>query len=637
MNERPKVMRKPDDAFITRAIAQANPNVLRVALYQQTGDPALANMKVEKKDLRGGALTAFILAPEHFDEVREKAFEYLTTDHPATKAVPDRAQAEHLMSVFLNRQQTPVEVDFGYEELSFQEYSRDVSWSTSESKGKLEDFNVLIVGAGISGIAAGVQLNRLGIKYRMIDKQAGLGGTWYLNDYPEARVDISTFIYQFKFEKNYPWKSHYATQADLKEYLEHIADKYHVRENISLQTELTDASWNADSKQWDVEIRNVDGSLENASANIVISCSGLFTTPKMPDIKGIETYQGKIFHTTAWDHDYDISNKSIAIIGTGSTGCQLMPGLAKQKCQLTVYQRTPSWITPIKGYTATVSGEKRWLFDTMPAYWNWFVFSTYITEMPLQELQIIDEEWEAKGGVVNERNDNLRKSLTQYINSKFPDNPDLAAKCIPEYPPLARRLVMDNGWYDALNQENVELITEGIDHFNEKGIVTKDGVKREFDLVVVSAGFQVSKYLWPIKYKGRDGVTPDKLWEKDGARAHLGINMPGFPNFFMFYGPNGNGRGGGFHSWAEIWSRYVGGLIVNMVEQDYQEVEVRDEVFKAYNDAMDKEDEKLLWKSRGKGGYYVNKHGRSGVNMPWSVHDFYSMVQQPNFNDFDWR
>ena len=637
MNESRKLLRKPNETFIRRAINQANPNVLRVALYQQTGDQALANMKVEKKDLRGGALTAFVLSPDHLDEVRQKAFEYLTADHPIAAVVPDKAQAEHLMSVFLNQQQTPAEVDFGYEELSFQDYSRDVTWSNLELGSKLNDFNVLIVGAGISGIAAAVQLNRLGVKYRIVDKQEGLGGTWHLNDYPEARVDISTFIYQFKFEKNYPWKSHFATQEEIKRYLDHIVGKYHVRENISLQTELIGASWNPETHQWDAEICNVDGSIENTSVNIIISCSGLFTIPKIPKFNGIQTYQGKIFHTTAWDHDYDICNKSIAVIGTGSTGCQLVPGLAKQKCKVAVYQRTPSWVTPLKGYTSKVSEEKRWLFDTMPAYWNWFVFSTYITEMPLQELQIIDQEWEAKGGVINERNDNLRKSLTQYINSKFPDNPDLAAKCIPEYPPLARRLVMDNGWYDALKQENVELITEGIDHFYEKGIVTKDGAKREFDLVVVSSGFEVSKYLWPIKYKGRDDVTPDQLWEKDGARAHLGINMPGFPNFFMFYGPNGNGRGGGFHSWAEIWSRYVGSLIVHMVEQGYQEVEVRDEVFKAYNDAMDKEDEKLLWKSRGKGGYYVNKHGRSGVNMPWSVHDFYSMVQQPNFYDFDWR
>ena len=637
MKQHYKATTKPDDAFIRRAIDQANLNVLRVALYQQTGDPALEAMKVEKKGLRGGALTAYMLSPEHFDEVREKAFEYLTSNHAPVSAAPDKAQAEELMAVFLNQQQTPIEVDFGYEELSFEQYSRDITWSTPTSRDKLGDFSVLVVGAGISGIAAGVQLNRLGVNYRIIEKQEGLGGTWHLNDYPEARVDISTFIYQFKFEKNYPWKSHYATQADLKEYLEHIADKYQVRENISLQTEVVDAAWDEQTKKWGVKILNADGSVENASANIVLSCSGLFTTPKLPDIKGIESYQGKMFHTTAWDHDYDVSNKSIAVIGTGSTGCQLVPGLAKRNCDVTVFQRTPSWVTPIKGYTSRVSEEKRWLFDTMPAYWNWFVFSTYIAEMPMQELQIIDPEWEANGGVVNERNDNLRKSLTHYINSKFPDNPELAAKCIPQYPPLARRLVMDNGWYDALNQDNVELVTESIDHFYDKGIVTSDGTRHEFDLVILSAGFQVSKYLWPVDYKGRGGATPDKLWEKDGARAHLGINMPGFPNFFMFYGPNGNGRGGGFHSWAEIWSRYLGGVIVHMVENDYQEVEVRHDAFQRYNDAMDEENKNLLWESQGKGSYYVNAQGRSGVNMPWSVHDFYAMVKQPDFDDFDWQ
>jgi len=628
-------MSRPDETFIRRAIEQADVNVLRLALYQQTRDPNLAKMRVERT-LRFGVFSAYTLAPEYEDEVREKALAYLLCGEINPVEAPSRDETAELMAIFLDRKLLPEELDFGHEELSFDANPRDVEWGAKPSPDKLNSFQVVIVGAGISGMAAAIQLGRLGIPYRIIDKQKGLGGTWFLNDYPEARVDISTHIYQYKFEKNYPWKSQYATQGELKEYLQHIADKYDVRKHISLETEVTEAKWDPSSKRWKLRIENSDGSKEMLSANVVISCSGLFTTPKLPDIEGIEQFKGKTVHTTSWDHDFKLDDKSVAVIGTGCTGCQMVPGLAPQADSLTVFQRTPSWITPVPNYQSTTSKELRWLFDTLPCFWNWSVFSTYVADAQFQELQEIDQEWVKDGGTVSERSESLRELLTMYIQSKFVGQSELAEKCTPSYPPFARRIVIDNGWYDALNRDNVELVTDGIECITEQGIQTKDGVNREFDLIVFSSGFSVSKYLWPANYEGREGVTPEKLWDKDGARAHLGMTMPGFPNFFTFYGPNGQSRGGGFHSWAEIWSRYVGSLIVQMIESDTQELEVKQEIFDDYNQRMDDAMKGMIWESEGNGGYYVNEQGRSGVNMPWSVHEFYEMVREPKFDDFNW-
>ena len=380
-------------------------------------------------------------------------------------------------------------------------------------------------------------------------------------------------------------------------------------------------------------VEGPDGA-ETIESNVVISGCGLFTTPQLPDIPGIETFRNKMFHTTAWDHDYDYRNKRVALIGTGSTGVQLMPKVAEAAAQMTVFQRTANWITPIEGYKATVSKEKQWLLDTMPGYWNWFIHSSYVAELQIQDLQMVDRGWEAKGGRVNEKNDKLAASLTRYIRERVGDRDDLFDKLVPKHAPLARRLVIDSGWYDALVRDNVELVTEGIDHFTETGIVTRDGEEREFDLVILSAGFQVSKYLWPVDYVGRDGVTLEDLWAKDGARAHMSITMPGFPNFFMMYGPNGNGRSGGFHSWSEMISRYISSLIIEMIERDAGSVAVTEEAFSDYNRRMDEAMNDLLWESQGQDGYYTNEHGRSGVNMPWTVHQFYAAIREPDLGEY---
>ena len=335
-----------------------------------------------------------------------------------------------------------------------------------------------------------------------------------------------------------------------------------------------------------------------------------------------------MFHTTQWDHSIDPADKRIAVIGTGSTGTQLMPALAQKAKQLTVYQRTPSWITPVKGYHDKVPPEVHWLMDNMPGYWNWFVYQHHVSEVQLQNFQTLDHEWRSRTGGVNKRNDQLRESLTSYIRQKVGDRDDLFEKLVPNYAPTARRLVIDNGFYDALLQDNVELDTTGIDKITTHGIKSKDGAERAFDLIVLSAGFQVSRFLWPVQYLGREGTTLEDLWAKDGARAHLGVTLPDFPNFFMLYGPNSQARAGGFHSWIEAVVRYVCGLIVATIEQDGTRIELRRDVYNTYNSELDQAMKETIWQTEGKGGYYVNPYGRPDLMMPWQMYQFYNRLSE---------
>ena len=623
------------DDFLRRAIDQAHLNALRVALYQQTGDPEIAAMKVETHAPAGTPFLVHVVARDHHETLKQKAFAFLRDYQGGPIPKPDRPQALALMGLFEGGVVDAGAADYGLEELAFEDFSREARWRSGPRPGRLDNFIVTIVGAGFSGIAAGIQLDRLGIPFRIIERQSGIGGTWELNDYPEARVDITTFLYQFKFVKNYPWKSYFATRDELKDYIDHVVDTYGIRERIETETTLRGARWDAAARKWALEIEHADGSTEHFASNIVISAAGLFSTPNLPDIPGIGDFEGAIFHTTAWNHAHDYSGQRVALIGTGSTGSQLMPELARRAGHLDVYQRTPNWVTPVRGYHDRVTPETRWLLDTMPYYSNWFSYSHHLAQMQSQNLHRIDPAWKATGGRINEKNDQLRAGLTRYIRRKLGDRTDLIEKLTPSYAPMARRLVVDNGWYDTLLRDNVDLITQGIDHFTADGIVARDGRRAAYDLVVLGAGFKVSQYLWPVDYVGRDGATLADLWSKDGARAYLTVALPGFPNFFMLYGPNAGVRSGSFHSWMEVLTRYICSCIAAMVEAGDAVVEVRREAYDAYNNALDARMQDMLWESeKGGGGYYVNEFGRSGVNMPWTLAEFYDRVKAPDLDDF---
>lgn len=629
-----------NEVFIRESINKSNLNALRLALLQVTGDQELAKMRTRRHAIRGGAMFSHVLEESEAAKLKEKAFQYLwkrSPDDPVPPP-PSKAKARKLMDLFGDKPIKEKEFLYDYEELAYDEFPRTAEWTEKKpSAEKIAAFKVIIIGGGISGLAAAVQFKRLGLNYQVLERQAGIGGTWLLNTYPEARVDTSSFLFQFKFVKNYPWSEYFATAGETRKYLEYVADKYEVKDDFYFNREVINAIWQEETSTWELTVKHTDGREELMRCNAIVSGSGLFATPnKEPNIKGYNAFKGPKFHTATWDHNVDYRNKRVALLGTGSTGTQLAPALARASKSLTVYQRTPNWIMNMDGYRNRIDDHVRYMFDRMPYYWNWYCYSSHVTSQQLQYLQPYDRDWQAKGGIINERNDKVRVALTDYVKSKAEGVPGLLEKILPKHAPLVRRLVVDNGFYDMLRRDNVELVTDGIDTFTETGIKTVDGKEREFDIVVLGTGFKVSDYFWPCKYEGRDGSTLEELWKKDGARSYLGLVMPGFPNFFSFYGPNHQPRSGGFYSWGEIWSRYTGTCIINLIENDKKSMDVRRDRFDEYNAALDVQSKGLIWEEAG-AGYYVNKWGRSAVNVPWETADYHLMVSKPNFADFEIR
>jgi 4-hydroxyacetophenone monooxygenase len=625
-----------DEAFVREAVDKAGINALRMALYQVTGDPGLATMKIRKQKIRGGVLFDYVLGDEDIQTVKDKAVDYLLKAGVfKVPSPPTVDEARKLMNLFAGLMIKDWDVLPGYEELSFDEYPRGVEWSKKPPLEKLARHKVVVIGAGLSGIATAIQLKRLGIPYVLYERQGGVGGTWLLNSYPECRVDTLSYLFQYKFEKNYPWSEYFASRQETQKYLEYVADKYGVKEDFRFNREVTAAVWDETSSTWRLTVRNKESGRDEAvAANSIISASGLFATPKKPDIPGIDSFEKPMFHTTQWDHSVDYTDKRVAVIGTGSTGTQLTPGLAGRVKSLAVYQRTPNWIVAYDGYRAKVQDHMQWLCDTMPYYWNWYCYAAYFRSLDLAALQVVDHGYEATGGSVNERNDDVRATLTKFIQDKFCDRPDLVPKLTPSYAPLVRRLVVDNGFYDVLKQPNVELVTESIERITPNGILSKDGKEREFDIIVLGAGFEVGKYFFPIDYVGKRGVSIESCWKKDGARSYLGMVNPGFPNLFTLYGPNHQPRGGSLYSWAEIWARYAVKSVVWMIEHEAKSMDVKQSVYDDYQTRLDERTRTLIWESAG-AGYYVNEFGRQGVNMPWTTSEYHEMVITPNPDDFD--
>ncbi|OCK83165.1 FAD/NAD(P)-binding domain-containing protein [Lepidopterella palustris CBS 459.81] len=629
------------DEFIKDAINIATINSLRLALYQTTGDPELANMKVSKEPIRGGAMLDYVLSKEDEEIVKAKALEFLKLQEthngpntPVEFSQPSLEDSSKLMKVFTGEDLKPRELQLGHEELAFEPFPREVKWTKKPSADALKNFHVVVVGAGINGISTAVSLQRLGINYTVIDRQADTGGTWVVNTYPEARVDTLGFSFQYKFERDYKWKEMFPGASELRKYLDHVATKFGVKPQFKFNRELVAATWDEPSSSWQLTLKLPDGTTEPMTANAIVSCGGLFATPNVPQFPGSDSFTGRIFHTTAWDHSFDYRNKRIAVIGNGSSGAQLMPGLARDAKSLAMYQRTAQWIAPYDGYRAAVPAHMDWMLDHMPYYRNWYGFAAYIRGMQLPPLQVEDPAWVAAGGFVNARNDGMRKGLTEYIKSQVGADSPLVPKLTPTFAPLVRRLVVDNGYYKALTQPNVELVTETIERFTPNGILTKDGKERSFDLIVLGSGFKPTEYLHPCAYTGRAAVTLSKTWAKDGARSYLGLTIPGYPNLFTLYGPNHQPRGGpSLHSWSEIWGRYAISCIVYMLEEGKKSMEVKQSVYDEYNARLDEENSKLIWEKEGR-GYFVNAWGRQGVNMPWTADVYHEWVAKVNVGDY---
>ncbi|MDI2098693.1 flavin-containing monooxygenase [Ruicaihuangia caeni] len=621
---------------IREHLRHANTNVLRAVLYLLTGDRELAVMRTIECERRGGAFIEHVLGERDAQRVIELAADFLATPHSARRsdanAAPsaDQERVRDAIGFLLGSRPSAAEFRLGIRELGLEEVSGVETSRAVWSRGQdVTGWRALVVGTGFSGIGMAVRLQELGIPYSVVDKQSRIGGTWERNQFPEARVDTTSFVYQYSFVE-YAWKQHYAPQEQVREYLEHVAETYGVTPNIRLNTEVVEARFDRDTSLWNVLLRDAAGREWREEANFIVSASGLFSTPKWPDFPGMERFRGPVLHSAQWDPEFDPRGKRVGIVGNGSTGVQIMPWLARNAEHVYVFQRTPQWISPLEKYKEHVSTQTQWLHDNIPFYWRWSCYNARLIRGSLGDAQEYDRAWQALGGKVSRRNDGLRANLTEYIATKLGHDPDLQRACTPDYAPLARRLVVDNGWYDAVVQPNVTLVPRPVAALDETTVECSDGSEFECDALVLATGFDAEKYTLPAQYYSASGQTLEEAWAEDGPRAYVGLEVPGFPNLYVMYGPNGQPRGGSLVAALELWVDYIARHMVRTIESGHRSSAVRPEAFEAYNSLMDKEMERLIWEGEApqERNYYVNRFGRQNVNMPWRIHDYAAILRR---------
>ncbi len=612
-------------SFIRRALASSNLHALRLALLHATGDPALAAMKLELVPIRSGAAFEMTIAEESHEELLRKAEEFVATE--AATYIPrslDENRVRTMMEIALGQELTDEEFVVARTMPALEEFPVFSQWSRERPR-RADDFRVVIIGAGLCGVAMGVQLEQLGISYVIYERRADVGGTWAINTYPDARVDTASTTYEYSFMKNYPWSEQFARQPEVRHYIETVAKKYGVYDHIRFEHEVQAAEFDEHSSLWSLRVADASGATETVTCNFAVTATGLFSTPKKLDTEGIDSFTGEVLHTTGWTERHTVKGKTAAIIGNGSTGVQLLARIAEDADQVYVFQRTPQWIAPREGYGEPVTEEMRWVLDNIPHYWNW-ARTTALKPADPRGTITPDPEWRAAGGYFSESNDKLRENLSQYIRSQVDNRADLVERLIPNYTPAARRPVVDNKWYRSLTRDNVELVTDGITRFTDTGIVTADGTERDIDIVLTAVGFEVTKWLWPIDFRGRDGVHIEDRWNMEGGpRAFQGLAIPEFPNLFVLYGPNaqpatGGGIGvGGLPAWMESWVGYIARVMVAVIEGGYGCAEVTEAAFWEYNNAVDDTASKMIWldpAANPEKNYYVNEHGRLSTSTP---------------------
>ncbi|MCC7362790.1 MAG: NAD(P)/FAD-dependent oxidoreductase [Dehalococcoidia bacterium] len=625
------------DAEIREALQQADLLALRAVLYQFSGDESLRAMKITTAP-RGMAEVAVLADPEDEAALRERALDLLCAIRDGRQAVPPPPGREELLRIMDLATCATIAGDragFYLEELAMEPMPRRLDWSDGPPPEVRKDFHVLVIGAGFGGLNAAIQLKDAGIPYTIVDKNPGVGGTWWQNTYPGFRVDVASRIYSYTFEAGYDWGHTFAPRAEIHAYIEHIARKYGVRDTIRFNTEVLSATWDDDTATWDVRVRTPFATVESIRANAIISGVGLLDRPVLPDIEGLDTFQGKMFHTARWDHSYDYRGKRIGVIGTGASAMQLVPDVAPDAGNLVIFQRSAGWVVPVPGYRDPVTPQTRWLYQHVPYYVNWFRLRMIYNggDEMLLDAYDIDPEWPDDGSV-NRKNHALRERLIEYLMSKVGDDPELAAKCIPNYPPMAKRIILDNGWFDALKRPNVELTTERIARITPKGVLMESGQEYEFDLLVVASGFRPNDFLWPMDIRGRGGVAINDLWAADGSRAYLGMMMPGFPNLWCLYGPNTNQKTGGPVMWGEMQTRYALSCMKELLAHGWKSVDVKREVYDEHQRRMDDVLAHSIWMHPSQRSYYRNDFGRVATNTAWGCTDYWKWTRQPDMDDF---
>jgi len=456
-----------DRQALIDALPHADMRVLLMVLYHFTGDGKwLMPPYTPRRDVNLIAAEDAGFDDDMRAEICQAAADALLADTAPALPSPDEATLLTMMRHCLSEKVAEEYAPMMREQMGFHALGQDIA-----TAGQKPAAPIIIVGAGVAGIALGKLLNDKGLDYIILEKNQDVGGTWWENTYPGAGVDTPNHAYSFSFGKIERWSRYFAPQKEIQTYISKKADEFSVRPHIRFNTEVVQVDWQESEKNWRLEIV-ADGQAQTMVAPILVSAVGQISVPKLPPIDGLEDFQGPIFHSSHWPEALELKDKKVAIIGTGASSMQIVPAIADEVSELTIFQRSPQWARPIPRYRDALSAQAQYLLENVPFYAAWFRFTMFWRYgdglLPFLKK---DPEWPHPERAMNRVNDRHRQEMVDYMIAKLDGRPDLIEKSMPSYPPYGKRILLDNGWYDTIRKPNVTLYNEGVAAFSASDVI----------------------------------------------------------------------------------------------------------------------------------------------------------------------
>ena len=629
-----------DDAVIEKALEDASIPTLMMSMIHMSGDARLLDGEVRPAGVFINEYQGY-MSEEAKATVRAQALEVIKAfrDGGCKLPPPPDAKTVHRMMNFL----VAAEVAEDYVPMMLEEMEldgldqRSDAWNDDLTVKVRREHKVLVIGGGMSGVLAAYRLQEAGIPFVLIEKNASVGGTWFENRYPGARVDVGNHLYCYSFEPAHHWSEYFSQQGELQQYFEGVVNNHRLQDHIRFGTEVTRVVFEEDSKLWAVDTVDKDGRKEQYVVNSVISAVGQLNRPTYPDIPGIESFNGQWCHSANWDNSIDCTDKTVVVIGSGASAFQMVPTIAKRVAHMTVFQRSAPWMFENPIYHDKVPQGKKWCLQHLPFYTRWFRFLIFWPACDgAYDTVFVDQDWPHQDRSINAMNDMVYDMFAEYIKGQVGDDEDLLGKVIPDYAPMGKRTLQDNGsWLSALKRNNIDLVTSGVVSVSEEGVTAEDGIFYPADIILYATGFETDQFLWPMEIRGRGGVTLADQWGLEPA-AYLGITVPNFPNFYCMYGPGTNlAFGGSLIFNGECQIRYIMECLKAHIQSGEQTMECKEDVFADYNSRFRALHAQLVWEHDSiKTSFYQNAEGKVTLLWPWKILDMWRWTKQVNQDDY---
>ena len=618
----------PDSPELARALDEANVPTLLAAYVYLSHDAELL------EQFAPHIRPAFSYPPTDIpadlaDELRLRLRQLLTTGEGVAKAAPSDALVQRIMSVSVGE---PVEDEFlelVYDQCGFRPWI-----DRSKVAGRATpapDFKVLVIGAGMTGMAAATKLREAGYNFVGCERNSGVGGSWFEIRFRGVGVDTPSHFYSFSWEIWPNWHHYHPHGADMQQYMLDVADKYDLRRDMRFNTRVEKLAWDEASGTWTVTVRNADGTTEDIVVNAVINGHGPVNRYKFPDIPGLNDFKGPVVHTAAYPADLDLAGKRVAVIGTGASSAQLCGAIAPEVAELTVYQRTKHWVLHNPEIANEVDEGMKWALANIPTFKEWFRFRVYWAAADgLFGNVLKDPAYEGNMLAVSEGNEATRQYALQLLQARFADRPDLIEKLTPDFPIFSKRIILDNGWLDALARPNVHLEDKGIARILPNGVEASDGSVFECDVIICATGFNVARMTGDLVIKGVNGRDLGEEWGEEDPRSYLGMVMPGFPNYFHTVGPNSApNHAAGQNLISEAQVNWIIEALDKITAAKAKAFEVKQEAFEAWNRKVDERMQQMIWTHPRANSYYNNSKGRVFLSWPWRLVDFFNETRGP--------